>query len=60
MKELSQVEMEKLHGGCDYFVAGGVLGLGAMGVAMAFMGPVGWAGALIAGVGGMAVSAACS
>ena len=60
MKELNLEQMEKIKGGCGYMEAGGVLAMGGMGVALALMGPVGWAGALIAGVGGMALTVYCS
>lgn len=59
MKELSLEKMEMVNGGCDEIIAGGVLALGGLGVAMVFLGPVGWAGALIAGAGGTIISAMC-
>ncbi|MEM9389003.1 MAG: hypothetical protein AAGA02_00940 [Bacteroidota bacterium] len=52
--------MEKVSGGaCDGFAAGAAMTVSSFGVAMVFLGPVGWGGALIMGAAGMAIANTC-
>lgn len=60
MNELSLEKMEKVSGGaCDGFAAGAAMTVSSFGVAMVFLGPVGWGGALIMGAAGMAIANTC-